>query len=162
MYFKRFIMAILAVLLLSSCGHREYVEQNSALIVFKTPTFKYADMGFIYKGASSTKVEIYSSGKSMMTLKISKGSICMSLLKCLTAQGFNNQVLSHYYPKDTLWSIFRGKPIFGGLSLKRIRNGFTQNIDKDGEYNISYSVLYNETIFRDTINNILIKIKKVN
>ena len=160
MYLKRYIWAILALLLVNGCGQSEYVEQNSALIVFKTPTFRYADMGFIYNGASSTKVEIYSSGKSVMNIEIAKGSICMSVLECLTPQGFNNQVLSPNYPKDILSHIFRAKPIFGGLSLRYIRNGFTQNISKDGEYSISYSVLNNETIFRDTINNILIKIKK--
>lgn len=160
MYLKRLIWVIVTLLMISSCTQRGYIEQNSALIVFKTPTLRYADMGFIYNGATDTKVEIYSSGKSVMRLNITRGSICMSLFECLTPYGFNKQVLSPYYPNDTLAKIFRAKPIFGGLAFEYARNGFTQNIARGDKYNISYSVLHNETIFRDTINNILIKIRK--
>ncbi len=160
MYFKQYRWALLALLLVNGCGQTDYVRQSSALIVLKTPTLRYADMGFIYHGVSSTKVDIYSSGKSIMSLEIGVGSICMGTLECLTPQGFNNQVLSPFYPKDILLNIFKSKPIFGSLSLKYVRNGFSQNISKGDKYNISYSVLNKETIFRDTINHILIKIKK--
>ena len=160
MYFKRLIWLTVVAFVISGCTPKNYIEQNSALIVFKTPTIRYADMGFIYHSSSSTKVEIYSSGKSVMNLEIAEGNICMSALECLTPQGFNNQILSPHYPTHILAKIFRGKPIFGGLYLHYVSNGFTQNITKEGEYSISYSVLNKETIFRDTINNILIKIRK--
>jgi len=148
------------LLFLQACGTTAYLKENSALIVFKTPTFKYADMGFIYENSSEVKAEIYGSGQALMSLMISNESVCMSLLACMSKRSFNQQVLSAYYPDMILDNIFRGKPIFENKNLQKNRNGFTQTIVNQNKYNIHYSVLNNEIIFRDTINAILIKIKK--
>jgi len=95
-----------------------------------------------------------------MSLTISETSVCMSLLECMSKESFNKEVLSSMYPREILNDIFRGKPIFAGKNLKKSRNGFTQTIVNKNKYAIHYSVLNNEIIFRDTINTILIKVKK--
>ena len=146
--------------LLTACTPKQYVEQNAALIVFKTPTFKYADMGFIYENSEEVKAEIYGSGQALMTLEISQSHVCMSRFECMGKKSFNQEVLSALYPDEILDDVFRGKVIFNGAGLEKNRNGFTQKIIKENKYNIHYSVLNNEVIFRDTINTILIKIKK--
>ena len=128
--------------------------------MFKTPTFKYADMGFIYENRDEIKVEIYGSGQALMTLEISEASVCMSLLECMSKSSFNKKVLSSRYPEDILENIFRGKPVMQGEGLEKNRNGFTQKIIKEDKYNIHYSVLNKQIVFRDTMNAILIKIKK--
>jgi len=160
MHFRRIILFLWASLLLTACVPKQYTKQNSALIIFKTSTFKYADMGFIYENTEEVKVEIYSSGQALMNLEISKTSVCMSLLECMSKKSFNKEVLSALYPDDILDDIFRGKQIFSGEGLEKNSNGFTQQIVKAGKYNIHYSVLNKQVIFRDTINTILIKIKK--
>jgi len=160
MDFRGTILFFVAGFLLSACVSKNYVTQNSALIIFKTPTFKYADMGFIYENEEEIKVEIYSSGQALMSLEISETTVCMSLLECMGKSAFNAEVLSSMYPEDIVENIFRGKVIFNGEGLEKNRNGFTQKIIKEDKYNIDYSVLNNEVIFRDTINTILIKIKK--
>ena len=154
------IVFLMLIFVWSACTSKQYVEQNAALIVFKTPTFKYADMGFIYENSDEVKAEIYGSGQALMNLEISKNSVCMSLFECMGKKSFNKQVLSSLYPDTILDNIFRGKVIFNGLGLEKNRNGFTQKIRKSNKYNIHYSVLKNEIVFRDTINTILIKIKK--
>ncbi len=136
------------------------MKQNSALIVFKTPTFKYADLGFVYENEEEVKVEIYGSGQALMTLKISDTSICMSVLECMSKESFNQKVLHEAYPKDILENIFRGDKIFTGMGLVQKSNGFTQQITKQGKYAIEYVVFNNEITFRDTINSILVKVKK--
>jgi len=146
--------------LLSACVPKQYAEQNAAFIVFKTPLFKYADMGFIYKNNEEIKVEIYGSGQALMSLKIFKETVCMSLLECMSQKSFNKKILSAMYPDEILSDIFRGKQIFNGEGMQKTRNRFTQSIIKEDKYNIDYSVLNNEVVFRDTINTILIKIKK--
>jgi hypothetical protein len=78
----------------------------------------------------------------------------------MSKRSFNHQVLSAYYPDTILDDIFRGKPIFENKNLQRNRNGFTQTIINKNKYNIHYTVLNNEIIFRDTINDILVKVKK--
>ena len=160
MNIRLLISLIITLFFLQACVSKPYVKQNSALIVFKTPTFKYADMGFVYENSDEVKVEIYGSGQALMSLTISETSVCMSLLECMSKESFNKKVLSSMYPREILDDIFRGNPIFAGKNLKRSRNGFTQKIVKEDKYNIHYSVLNNEIIFRDTINTILIKVKK--
>jgi len=157
---KRTLLLIMASFLFAACAPKEYVEQNSAFIMFKTPTFKYADMGFIYENQEEIKVEIYSSGQALMSLEVSENFVCMSVLECMSKPAFNKQVLSSMYPEDILEHIFRGKPIFNKKGLEAEGNGFTQKIVKKEKYNIDYSVLNNQIIFRDTINAILIKVKK--
>jgi len=160
MNFKQSVLFLIISFFLSACVPKQYTKQNSALIIFKTPTFKYADMGFMYENEEEIKVEIYGTGQALMTLNITKSSVCMSLLECMSKKSFNKEVLSSLYPDEILDEIFRGKQIFNAQGLEKNRNGFTQNIIKQGKYNIRYSVLNNEVIFRDTINTILIKIKK--
>jgi hypothetical protein len=160
MNIRKLLLLLGTLLLLQACGTTPYLKENSALIVFKTPTFRYADMGFIYENRNEVKAEIYGSGQALMTLKITESSVCMSLLECMSKESFNRNVLSSMYPNEILDNIFRGKPIFKDKNLQKSRNGFTQRLVNQNKYDIHYSVLNNEIVFRDTINTILIKIKK--
>ena len=154
------IRALAITFLFSACTSKEYRTQNAAFIVFKTPTFKYADMGFVYENDEGLKTEIYGSGQALMSLEISKRSVCLSLLQCMDQKAFNAKVLSAFYPEDTLENIFRGRAIFGGVGVEKNRNGFTQKLAKDKQYAIDYGVLNGQIHFRDTINAITITVKK--
>ena len=160
MYPKILFPMLGLIFFLSACGTPSYLKENSAFIVFKTPSFKYADMGFVYENSSEVKAEIYGSGQALMSLTVRSDSVCMSLFACMSKKKFNQQVLSAAYPDNILDDIFRGKVIFGGQNLKKNRNGFTQNISYLNKYKIAYSVLNNDIVFRDTINDIMIKVKK--
>ena len=160
MRYLKYVFILLSVLLLWGCAEPSYTKQNSAYIVLKTPTFKYADMGFIYENSGEVKAEIYGSGQALMTLRVTKDSVCMSRLECMSKSTFNRQVLSSEYPPDTIEQIFRGKPVFDGANMVQKRNGFTQKLIKTDKYHIEYSVLNNQIRFRDTINEILIKVIK--
>jgi len=160
MNIRNLLPLLLILLFFQACGAPSYLKENAALIVFKTPTFKYADMGFIYENRNEVKAEIYGSGQALMSLKITESSVCMSLFECMSKEGFNKTVLSSMYPNEILDNIFRGKPIFKDKNLEKNRNGFTQRLVNQNKYDIHYSVLNNDIVFRDTINAILIKIKK--
>jgi hypothetical protein len=162
MFVKKIIFMLFFIFFLGGCISKIYSKPKSIFLVFKTPSFKYADLGFFYENKTSLKLELYGSGNSLMRLNINENSICMSLLECLSNERFNQKILSKYYPKGILENLFRGKPIFNSLNMNKNRNGFTQNIIKVNKYNIEYSVLNNQIIFRDTIQHILIKIKEVN
>ena len=150
-----------SIIFLSGCVNKTYSQQKSVFIVFKTPSFRYADLGFIYENSEALKVELYGSGEALVSLKIDENLICMSLFECMTPNYFNQKILTKYYPKELLHTIFRGKRIFNGLNIQKSRNGFTQKIRKTNKYQIEYSVLNNQILFHDTINHILIKIKEV-
>jgi len=153
-------LLFLLMLLSSACVQPQPSKTQSALIIWKSPSFRYADMGFISDSGKQLKAEIYGSGSALMRLKIDGDSICMSRFNCMSKKRFNQELLSAYYPGDTLENIFRGKPLFGGEALTQKRNGFTQNIKKHRAYQIEYSVLNKQTVFRDTINQIVIKVIK--
>lgn len=156
----QFLVLFLALIWVSGCAQHVYTKQNSALIVFKTPTYRYADMGFIYEGREEMKVEIYSSGKPLTSMKLSRGQVCMSSLQCMSESSFNARVLSRYYPEGLLRSVFGGRAIFGKEGYTITRNGFTQKLYQSGKYDIEYTVLNRQIVFRDTINNILIKVQQ--
>ena len=145
----------------SACGSQPYLQQNSAFIVLKTPTMRYADQGFVYENPDEVKAEIYGSGQALFSLRMTPEQICSGQFSCMSPQRFNAQMLSAYYPEDTIMHIFRGKPIFNGKGLRKKRNGFTQKLIDGDKYHIEYTVLNNQTVFRDTINHILIKIKRL-
>ena len=154
------IKVLILVFLLNGCVQNNYTQQNSALIVFKTPTLKFADMGFIYQNPTNIKLEIYAIGQALMKLNISNKQICMSRLKCMSPKTFNKEVLNINYPQNILSNIFRGKAIFDKIGLKKKKRGFEQKIFQKGKFDISYKVIGKKIIFRDKLNNILIKIKR--
>jgi len=146
---------------MSACTNKTYTKHESVFIVFKTPTFKYADLGFIYENKDEIKVEIYSSGQAVLSLEVSQSFVCMSFLECMSKKSFNEEVLSAYYPVTILENIFKGQEIFNGINKIKTRNGFTQKLIKKDKYTINYSVLNKQIVFRDTINDILIKVKRL-
>ncbi|MCF6245117.1 MAG: hypothetical protein L3J43_08780 [Sulfurovum sp.] len=160
--YKSFMLMLFSLMLLNSCTNKEYKKQESVFIVFKTPTLKYADLGFMYENKDEIKVEIYGSGKALMSLEISSQNVCMGFLSCMHKKQFNNKVLSQTYPDNIIENIFRGKSIFNAKTLMKKSNGFTQKISEPNKYNITYSVLNKQIKFHDTLNNILIKVKRLN
>jgi len=158
---KRVLLLLVGMVWFVGCSSEEPMKQQSSFIVFKTPTLRYADMGFVSTGASKVDVEIYSSGHVAMKMRLSKESVCFSTWECLSSGAFNQKVLSAAYPEGLLFHIFRHEALFDGENRVNVRNGFTQHLRKEGLYNIEYRVLNHETSFRDTINHITIKIKRI-
>ncbi|MEY3001974.1 MAG: hypothetical protein RLZZ428_349 [Pseudomonadota bacterium] len=160
MLFKKVVLFLVGVVFFYGCTTKEYTEEKSAYILFKTPTFKYADMGFVYENEDEVKAEIYSNGQAVMSLRITHSAVCMSALECMGADEFNQKVLSAHYPQGILEHIFKGEPIFEGAAIERKGNTFTQQLKKEGKYTIKYSVLKNQITFHDRMNAIKIMIKR--
>jgi len=161
MRFRYFwLLSFTLLLLFSGCREPEANKTESALIVWKTPSLRYADMGFISERSGGLDIEIYDSGKAVMRLKVDREAVCTGAYRCMSKHRFNQKFLSGGYPDDTLERIFRGEKIFAGLGLLEKRNGFTQKIEKAGCCRIDYRVFNNQIIFRDTINQIFIKVKR--
>lgn len=157
--FTQKMLITISAALLVGCGNPQPQAQKSTFIVMKMSSIKYADQGFVSTGGGTTNVEIYSSGSAVMRLEISGSSVCSGRFACISKREFNRRFMSKSYPKDTIGQIFRGEKIFGGIGTSREPDGFTQKIYKNGIYSIKYSVLNGSIIFRDTINNILIKVR---
>jgi len=153
------ISLILSIGMFSGCGKQEPVPQEGIFVVWKSPAMKYADQGFLYQEKDRLRLEIYASGQAALKLTVTPGQVCTGGL-CLGKQEFNRRYLSAAYPADTLERILEGREIFGGARVVRSRGGLTQTLKKAGLYDIHYSVLNGSIVFRDKINDILIKIEK--
>ena len=153
---SKLILSSALTLILSGCvgAMPEYKSSKSSMIVFKTPTIKYADQGFVSKANSETKVEIYSSGQALMRLRITPSQTCLSSLECMSNKEFNKKVLQANYPDDTLLRVFNGEAIFGGKNLQNTANGFVQNIGT-----INYSVNGGNIKFIDSSNGVKIEVR---
>lgn len=135
----------------------KYTSSKGTMIVFKTPTMSYADQGFVSYADSETKVEIYSSGQSVMRLRITPSQVCMSSLKCLGKEEFNKEVLNPNYPADTIERIFKGEPIFNGEGLVQRDHSFSQRIKKPG-IDIRYNRGVKRISFVDSASGVKIKV----
>jgi hypothetical protein len=157
---KKLLIIVTAIYSLTACTGKDAKKQESAFIVMKTKSIKFADMGFIYSNTLGVKVEVYAAGQPLLDLNINSENICLSLLKCMDKEQFNAEVLVAEYPVTLLENIFKSKPIFNEKNLEKIEGGFEQKITKEGIYDISYSVVSGKRIFRDKINKILIKVRE--
>ena len=157
---KKEIGILLSTLFLFSACTGQPKKEESAFIVLKTPSIKYADMGFIRDTSSKLKVEMYAAGQPLVSIEVNGMNICMSTFECMEKRDFNKKLLSQNYPDTLLENIFRANPIFDGENVEKKRDGFTQKIKKDELYDITYTVISGERKFRDTINKILIKVRE--
>jgi len=157
------ILRLFCVLFLFGLGGCAFdtapVPQEGVYVVWKTPGMKYADQGFLYHEGDRQRLEIYASGQAVMQLTVRPTQVCSGAL-CMSKKEFNLRYLSPEYPESLLDHLLNAEPIFGGRGLKKKDHGFTQKIEKAGRYAIDYSVLNGSVVFRDTINDILIKIRK--
>jgi len=147
---------LLSVFIFAGCSTKYYEKPQPALIVLKSPALKYADMGFIFRGKNSTKVQIYSSGRPAFTLSIGR-RVCVDS-KCMSESQFYRKYLKAEYPPGTLKNIFSKSPIFGGENLERRGEESVQHIEKEGRFDIIYTFDKSSVRFKDRFNNILIKI----
>ena len=157
---EKIVIFIMLLFTFNACTGLKIEKQESAFIVIKTATLKYADMGFISSSPSKIDVEIYGAGQPLMHLEINGMNVCMSTFQCMEKKEFNEKVLHASYPETLLENIFRAKPIFNKENFIKNNDGFSQKLTKDGEYDISYTVKGNQRIFRDTLNKILIKVRE--
>jgi len=135
-----------------------YQTSKGTMIVFKTPTMRYADQGFVSIANSETKVEIYGSGQAVMRLRITPSQVCVSSMACMSKKEFNTKVLGNpNYPDTLIENIFKGEPIFGMEGMSQSDHSFKQHIAKPG-IDINYIRTPKSIIFNDKITGTKIKV----
>jgi hypothetical protein len=153
-----FLGGVLA--LLSGClAPPAPVSQESVFVIWKTPSMRYADQGFLSHEGARHRLEVYANGQAVMKLTVTPSRICSGAL-CMSAKEFNLRYLSPHYPSGLLAELLAGRPIFGGEGSRRQDGGVIQKITKAGRYAIEYRRLNGSVIFHDTINHIIIEIRR--
>lgn len=106
------------------------------------------------------EVDMYSAGQPLVSIEVNALNVCMSTFKCMEKKKFNKKILSSSYPETLLENVFKAQPIFNKEGYEQTDEGFTQKLKKENGYDITYSVVRGNRTFRDTINNILIKVRE--
>ena len=111
MVFRKIILFSL-LFLLSGCALKQKPISASRTIVFKTPSIKFYDSGFITEYRDHIKLEIYNAGNIVLYLDIYKDKICQSAFKCIQAKEFNLKYLHNSYKDDFLYNLFLQNNIY--------------------------------------------------
>ena len=67
---------------------------------------KFYDKGFITKYNNYTKVEVFSAGTAVLTLKVYEDQVCRDTFECQSSKDFNREYLSSNYKNDFLKTLF--------------------------------------------------------
>lgn len=97
-----------------SCANKNLKISKVSTILFKTPTIKFYDRGFISRYDNYINLQIYNSGNVVLHLNIYRDSICKgtSSFKCIDGKSFNKQYLHTNYDEDFLYKLFSKNKIY--------------------------------------------------
>jgi hypothetical protein len=129
-------------------------------IMIKTDKIKIYDTGFIDVKNGLISVKVLNLGVQILDIQIIKSKICIDS-NCFKDEIFNEKFLSKEYENDFLKKIVLKEPLFDGKEVNSSENGFTQELFKDGKFDIIYRVDKKQSYFKDKINKILIKIRRI-
>ena len=111
MNIKVLFIVIVSSLLFVSCSTKIPIRTSSATILFKTPSMKFYDLGFIRKYDNYIELNILNAGNSILRLNIYKNKICKSTLQCISSKEFNQKYLSTEYNEQFLYNLFNQNKI---------------------------------------------------
>lgn len=134
---------IFVLFFLSACATPQVQKTRPVTLLIKSPLLKINDAGFIHETNNLTDIQIYSSGKNVLDLKIAR-RICINGV-CEDKIAFNEKFFAHAYYDDLLLDISRSQAIFGGVNSHKSECGFIQNISNLG---VKYEVCERKTSFR--------------
>ncbi len=159
MNMKKFLVFLWIPLLfgVQGCAPKRYEKPMPAMIVIKTPTMRYADQGFIYRNGKGVKIQIYSLGTPIFSMRIGR-RVCVKA-GCMDEQAFEKRYLGTLYPPGTLAAIFLKRPIFGGENLQCEGERCRQRIKNDS-FDIIYAFDSRSASFKDRKHHILLKIRE--
>ncbi len=155
-FFQLIVIFFWSLFFLSGCTLKRPAPPRSAVIVFKTPTLRYADMGFIQKAREKVLLQIYNSGQPVFNLTVGP-RICIEG-RCLDEREFYTRYFHASYPEGTLAAILEGRPVFDGANLDCDDTVCRQRIRKPGRLDIIYDFNATHVRFKDRRNGVLIKI----
>ncbi len=115
------------IIFLVGCSQKQPITSQSATIIFKTPSLKFYDKGFVTKYDNYIHLQIFNAGHNVLDLEIYKEKICKSTFKCMKGTAFNNKYLLNTYTNNFMYEIFNKKNVY----FKDKKNKILFKIKKD-------------------------------
>jgi hypothetical protein len=147
---------VVFVLFLSACSIKNYEHTSAKIVIIKSPKIKFSDIGYVRHTKDAIELELFIAGHVYKRIHINR-LICVDD-GCMRKSGFNAEYLHKSYPSNFLQNIILGQKIYDGKNSFKTNDGFEQVI-KNSDVDIKYRVNSHEIYFKDSKNNILIKIK---
>ena len=107
----RFFIIIGLSIILTGCFTKPTVSK-SAIVIFKTPSLKFYDRGFLTTYDDHIHLQVYNAGQVGLNLLIYKDRVCQTTFECLDANEFNHKYLSSNYSSDFLYTLFSKQKIY--------------------------------------------------
>ena len=152
------ILLLLFIFIFSACSIKNYEHTQSKILIIKTKKFKYSDIGYIRSSGDALELELFVAGKP--AFKVSIDTLVCTDEGCMSKTAFNEAYLNATYPDDIMQNIISGKSIYSGRNLAKTTGGFEQVLQTE-DVNIKYSVDAKQIYFKDSKNNLIIKIKDI-
>jgi len=108
----KYIVFIFVIILFTACSTKQAKISNSAVIIFKTPSMKFYDKGFVKIYDEYINLQIYNSGVVALNLDIYEDKVCTGTFKCMDATVFNESYLSSSYAPEFLYKLFSQKKVY--------------------------------------------------
>ena len=108
----KYFIYIILIVFFTSCASKQPHISKSAIVIFKTPSMKFYDKGFVKVYDKYINLQIYNSGQVALNLDIYKEKICKGFLQCMSSKEFNNNYLISSYSSDFLYNLFNKKNIY--------------------------------------------------
>jgi len=153
------ILFVLPLLLLIGCSQKRDITFSLPYkVVVKTKNLAIADGGFLTKAKDYKSLEVFSAGKILLHVELSK-SACINDT-CTNRSDFNKRVFGYGYYKRFLDDVLDKKEIYSGKNMIKTNDGFKQNI-KTKDFDIMYKVDKKGVYFKDRKNHILLKLRRL-
>ncbi len=156
---KNLFIIFFTLFLLAGCSIKHQIKFSAPYkIVIKTKDIAIADSGFVKKADGYKSIEIFTLGK--LTLHVEIGNDACINGYCTDRIDFNRRFFGYQHYANLLDDILDKSQIYGGVGKIEMQGGFLQEI-KTKNYDIIYRVTDKTIYFKDRMNHILIKLKKL-
>lgn len=157
---KLIFLSILAMLFLGGCAVKKDITSSTpSMITIKNKQLALSDTGFINRGKAYANVQVFSAGTVLFNLEMVGNYVCMEG-KCVDKLTFNQHFFQAEHYEGLLEDILNRAPIYGGEKLRKVDGGFEQEFEFK-ESHIFYKVDAKTLLFKDTKQNVLIRLKEL-
>lgn len=155
----KYFLAIFLSIFFTGCAQKIVYDSSQAYyVIIKNPKIALADTGFIKKSKNAISVQVFSAATPLLRLEVFK-NICINSL-CLQPKIFNQEFFGIAHYENFINELLNFEPIYDEKNIIKGKNGFKQHIQTEN-YDITYEVKDETLYFKDGINNILIKLRKL-
>ncbi|MDR1285539.1 MAG: hypothetical protein LBJ88_05010 [Campylobacteraceae bacterium] len=158
---NKYIFLIPIALFFCACGVKQQRAEISSpvKVTVKSPNIKLSGLGFYKKGGNYVNLQVFAGATATLNYE-SSTTICIND-NCMTRGIFNDKFFTHAHYAKLIDDILAGKPIYNSQNLTKTQNGFSQNISKNGEYDIFYKVINDNIEFEDFKNRVYVTLQKL-